>query len=209
MPRLGVSSAPGNDTQIVTISALLSAMAALVLLVACLNLANLLLARGTARRKEIAIRQALGSGRSRIIRQLLVEGLVLSVTGAAFGVLIGWWTTSALTAWFAGVLTMGIQVVVQVSPRMIAAAGGFAIFSTLAFALGPAWALSRQTVTGDLKGEPVRIARRLTTRFNVSGERWRSSERLRFARSRALATRYITPLMTPATRDPRVLNPAP
>ena len=163
LPRMSVSSKPENDNQLLTISALLSAMAALVLLVACLNLANLLLARGTARRKEIAIRQALGSGRRRIIQQLLVEGLMLSLVGAACGVVIGWWTTTALTAWFAGILTIGLEVVVQMSPRMFVAAGGFAMFSTLCFALGPAWALSRPTVTGDLKGEPIRAARRLGT----------------------------------------------
>ena len=81
------------------LSALLILMAALVLVVACLNLANLLLARGAARRKEIAIRQALGSGRWRVVRQLLVEGLTLSTMGAAFGVVIGWWASRALTAW--------------------------------------------------------------------------------------------------------------
>ena len=163
LPRMAVSSSPENDGQLLTISALLSAMAGLVLLVACLNLANLLLARGTARRKEIAIRQALGSGRRRVIQQLLVEGLMLSLVGAAFGVVIGWWTTRALTAWFSGILTIGLEVVLQQSPRIVLAAGGFAMFSTLCFALGPAWSLSRPTVTEDLKGELVRFGRRLRT----------------------------------------------
>jgi predicted permease len=164
LPRMAVSSSPEDDSQLLTISALLSAMAGLVLLVACLNLANLLLARGTARRKEIAIRQALGSGRRRVIQQLLVEGLMLSLVGAAFGVVIGWSTTRTLTAWFSGgILTIGLDVVVQQSPRIVIAAGGFAIFSTLCFALGPAWSLSRQAVTDDLKGEPVRLGRHLRT----------------------------------------------
>ncbi|MBI3400946.1 MAG: ABC transporter permease [Acidobacteria bacterium] len=166
LPRTAISSSPQTNSPARVLSVLLMLMAALVLVVACLNLANLLLARGAARRKEIAIRQALGSGRRRIVQQLLVEGFTLSIAGAAAGVVFGWWAVSALSAWLSSVLPLGIEVVVESSPRMIAAAAGFAIFSTVCFALGPAWSLSRPTVQGDLKGElgsTARLTRRLGT----------------------------------------------
>ncbi len=153
LPRMSVSSQPQTTDPLYAVTALLMLMAGLVLVVACLNLANMLLARGAARRKEIAIRQALGSSRSRIVRQLLVEGLTLSIAGAAFGVVLGWWTTSALTAWFSSVMPLGLELVAEPSSRLIVAAAGFAVFSTVCFAMGPSWSLSRPTVSGDLKGD--------------------------------------------------------
>ena len=163
LPRMSVSSRPETDSGPAAISLLLSGMAALVLVVVCLNLANLLLARGAARRREIAIRQALGSGRSRIVRQLIVEGLVLSSIGAVGGLVLAWWATNALGASLAGTLPLGIEVVVIPSPRMFIAAAGLTMFSTICFALGPAWALSRPMVQGDLKGEPSRASRWIGT----------------------------------------------
>ncbi|HEY2907309.1 MAG TPA: ABC transporter permease [Vicinamibacterales bacterium] len=163
LPRMSVSSRPQTDSGPAAISMLLAGMAALVLVVVCLNLANLLLARGAARRREIAIRQALGSGRSRIVRQLLVEGLVLSSIGASAGLLLAWWATNALGASLGGTLPLGIEVVVVPSPRMFVAAAGLTVFSTVFFALGPAWSLSRPMVQGDLRGEQSRATRWIGT----------------------------------------------
>src|SRR5262245_15044475 len=150
LPRMGVGSEPRGDGPLGTLGILLMCMAGLVLVVACLNLANLLLARGEARRREMAIRQAIGGGRWRLVRQLVTEGAVLAAAGACVGGVIGWWSAGALSAWVSSVLPLGIDVLIEPSPRLVAAASAFAVVSTISFALGPAWALSRPAHAGDL-----------------------------------------------------------
>ena len=167
LPRMGVSSQPETESELVSFSALLMLMGALVLVVACLNLANLLLARGAARRREIAIRQALGSGRARIVRQLLVEGLTLAALGAVAGLVIGWWSTRALAAWLSSALPLGIDLIVEPSWRLVMAAVALAVLSTAFFALGPAMALSRPNVNRDLKETPGRPRRRTASALVV------------------------------------------
>jgi len=153
LPRLGVGSQPRGDGPLGTLGVLLMCMAGLVLVVACLNLANLLLARGKARRKEIAIRQAIGVTRWRLVRQLVTEGAVLASVGTVVGAVVGWWSGAALSAWVTGVLPLGIGVQIEPSSRIIAAAAAFAILSTMSFALGPAWSMSRPALVADLKGD--------------------------------------------------------
>jgi len=159
LPRMGVSSQPETRNPMAFVSALLVLMAALVLGVACMNLANLLLARGAARRKEIAVRQALGCGRWPIVRQLFVEGLTLSMIGSAVGVVLAVWVTRLLSASLTRVLPFRVDVEATLDLRVLLAVAGFAVFSTIAFALGPAWALARAPLTPDLKGDAGRKSR--------------------------------------------------
>ena len=118
----------------------------------------MLLARGTARRKEIAIRLALGGSRARIVRQLLTEGFVLRLLGGAAGLVLGLWSSDLLVGSLRRLMPLDIVWSSGPNPAILAATFGFCLLGTLAFALGPALKLSRSAVIGDLKqqaGEDV------------------------------------------------------
>jgi predicted permease len=163
--RFATSTNPSEPGPVATIGGLLLGMAAVVLVVACLNLANMLLARGSSRRKEIAIRLALGGTRSRIVRQLLTEGFLLALLGGGCGLLLGLWSLDFLIASLARVAQVDLIWVSGPSPVILGATLFFCLAGTLAFALGPALKLSRAAVIEDLKRQAGEDAARRRWKF--------------------------------------------
>src|SRR4029077_2027138 len=151
VPRNTVSNRPGADSKIKAIAPLLLGMAAVVLLVACLNLANMLLARATAGRKEIAVRLARGGSRWRIVRQLLTEGFLLALLGGVGGLILGLWSSDLLVGSMRKLMPLDIVWLAGPNPAILAATFGFCLLGTLMFALGPAVKISRSAVVTDLK----------------------------------------------------------
>src|SRR6266704_339338 len=163
--RFSLSTSPENDGPVTLIGTLLMAMAGAVLLIACLNLANMLLARGTARSKEIALRIALGASRWRIIRQLLCEGLLLAICGGVVGLVLSVWCNNLLLHSLATLLNnVNFSFIVDLSPdaTVLAATFLFCLLAAVLFSLGPALKATRADLVNDLKqqiGEPARIGR--------------------------------------------------
>ncbi len=167
--RLGVSTSPQDDTQLWVPVVLLQGLAAAVLLTSCLNLANMMLAFGSARQKEIAIRLAVGGGRSRIVRQLLVQGLLLSLAGGAFGVVLSSWAANLLLSEVSTILPMNLLLDVSPDVRVVLATFAFCTLATVAFGLWPALRLSRPDLLSSLKDQAGEVSGRIAGRITVRG----------------------------------------
>jgi predicted permease len=133
-------------------SAILTAAALCILLITCTNIANLLLARGSARQREIATRLALGAGRGRIVRQLLAEGLALSALALIVSLLAYRWTLQALPA-FEDSIGSTLSLVLGFDRRALFFAICLGLLTNVIFGLAPALVVSRTNLTGALKDQ--------------------------------------------------------
>jgi predicted permease len=140
---------PSDRSELVPIAALLLGVTGLVLLIACANVSNLLLARGAGRMTELSIRAAVGASRWRIIRQLLAESLVLSVFGAAAGLLLAFWAADLLLARLPEMDFGGLQAAVDA--RVVFFTALLAIGSTCVFGLTPALTVTRGRLVSRLR----------------------------------------------------------
>jgi predicted permease len=171
LSRMSISTNPSSDNDPWAAAILLLSLAAVVLLIASLNLANMMMAKGAVRRKEIAVRLAIGGSRRRIVQQLVTEGLVLAILGGAAGLFVASWSTTVLIASFSRVAPIDLVYDSTPDARVLAGALVFCGISAVIFALFPAWKLSKPNTWLDLKenaGEDVAgRSRRLFSRGNM------------------------------------------
>ncbi|HSR70185.1 MAG TPA: ABC transporter permease [Acidobacteriota bacterium] len=154
MPTDEVVLHPVVDSALTPVAALLMGLFGLVLLVACTNLASLLLARSSSRAREIAVRLAMGAGRARIIRQLLCENLMLALSGGLIGVGLAFLLGRLLLA-FQPPIPLPLSLDLSPDLRVLFFALGLSLATGLLFGLAPAWRSSRPDLVPALKNEEM------------------------------------------------------
>ena len=155
---------PQEQTRNAPVVALLAVAAGLVLLVASANVAGLLLARGLRRRKEIAVRLAIGASRGRLIRLLLVESVMLAAAGGVAGLQIAVWATDLLRAYFGVGAAGSLNLDLSLDPRIVLIGFGVALFTGVATGIAPAVQSTRPDMAlamkeGTSAGRPRSIVR--------------------------------------------------
>jgi macrolide transport system ATP-binding/permease protein len=158
----------GGSQRLVAMSTLSLGMASLVLVLTCVNLANLLMVRAMARGKEMAMRAALGGSRNRLIRQLLTESLVLAVLGGVAGFVLGVWTSRA----FGTPDVQGVRIHLEAALDWRIFGHGLVVTGLTALTLGvlPAWRASRTDLAAVLRGSERRLSGQRVRTVLVSGQ---------------------------------------
>jgi macrolide transport system ATP-binding/permease protein len=154
---------PSLDPVVVPIAAGLMAVVGLVLLIACANVASMLLARASSRHKEIGIRLAIGASRGRLMRQLVTEAVVLSLLGAASGTLLAWWITSVVAS-LSLPLPIPLAFDLRIDGRVLAFTLGTTFLAALLAGLAPALQATKPSLVSDLRGE--------VNASHAAGHRW-------------------------------------